>query len=819
MGILFALSLLVSILFSHGFYGSMAVQAQPAPTQIQNQAQASYVPDGGGAPIVLPPAVTTVLVAPPAVPALRIVKTVDRTTATPGEVVGYQIVVTNVSTTTANPVTITDQLPRGLIYVDNSIQALPNPPTQVTNTGNTFTLTFGALAPGQAITVNYQVRVTPDAVNGTGVNTAQASAPGAATVTANAQIAITPPPPPLLQIVKTVDRATVVPGDVATYQVVVTNVSTVVATPVTVTDQLPRGFVYVDNSVQATPTQPTQVVNTGSTLTFVFASLAPGQSITVTYRVQVTPDAVNGNGLNTAQASTPGVPPITSAAQVTTGSLPPPALPQLQIVKTPNRTAATPGDVVGYQVVVTNTSNVLANPVTVADQLPRGFVYVDNSVQATPAQPTQVANTGSVLIFSFGSLAPGQSITVNYQVRVTPEAVNGNGLNTAQASTPGVPPITAIARVVLNPPPSPQLQLVKTVARPSVAPGEVVDYRLVVTNVSTVTANPVTVTDQLPVGLVYVQGSIQATPNPPTEVVATDSRFTLTFGALPPGQSITVNYQVQVTPDASRGNGINTAQASTPGGSPTTATAQVTINAPPRLQIVKTSDRAAAEPGDVVVYRLVVTNVGTVVADPVTIADQLPRGLAYVPNSVQATPNPPAQITTTDSTLNLTFGALQPGQSISVAYAVLMTPDAVRGDGRNIAQASAPGAAPVTSTYQITVRPGILADCGTLLGRVFVDKNFDGQQQPGEPGVPNAVIFMDDGNRILTDADGLFSLINVLPGYRVGTLDLYSLPGYTLAPNLFRIEENSVSRVARLSPGGLARMNFAVTPTFGEEQP
>jgi uncharacterized repeat protein (TIGR01451 family) len=818
MGILFALSLLVSILFGHGLYESTSVQAQPAPTQIQNQAQASYVPDGAVDPILLPPAVTTVLVAPPAPPALRIVKTVDRTTATPGEVAGYQIVVTNVSTTTANPVTITDQLPRGLIYVDNSIQALPNPPTQVTNTGSTFTLTFGALAPGQAITVNYQVRVTPDAVNGNGVNTAQASAPGAPTVTATAQIAITPPPPPLLQIVKTVDRTTVVPGDVATYQVVVTNVSTTVANPVTVTDQLPRGFVYVDNSVQATPTQPTQVVNTGSTLTFAFGALAPGQSITVTYRVQVTPDAVNGNGLNTAQASTPGIPPITSTAQVTTGA-PPPALPQLQIVKTPNRTAATPGEVVAYQVVVTNTSNVVANPVTIADQLPQGFVYVDNSVQATPAQPTQVANTGSVLIFSFGALAPGQSITVNYQVRVTPEAVNGNGLNTAQASTPGVPPITAIARVVPNPPPPPQLQLVKTVARQSVAPGEVVDYRLVVTNVSTVTANPVTVTDQLPVGLVYVQGSIQATPNPPTEVVATDSRFTLTFATLPPGQAITVNYQVRVTPDAVRGNGINTAQVQAPGIPPIAAEATVAISSPPRLQIVKTSDRAAAEPGDVVVYRLVVTNVSNVVADPVTITDQLPRGLAYVPNSVQATPNPPTQITTTDSTLNLTFGALQPGQSISVAYAVLMTPDSVRGDGRNVAQASAPGAVPVVATYQITVRPGILADCGTLLGRVFVDKNFDGQQQPGEPGVPNAVIFMDDGNRILTDADGLFSLINVLPGYRVGTLDLYSLPGYTLAPNLYRIEENSVSRMARLSPGGLARMNFAVTPTFGEEQP
>ncbi|MEP0929048.1 MULTISPECIES: hypothetical protein [Cyanophyceae] len=239
----------------------------------------------------------------------------------------------------------------------------------------------------------------------------------------------------------------------------------------------------------------------------------------------------------------------------------------------------------------------------------------------------------------------------------------------------------------------------------------------------------------------------------------------------------------------------------------------------PLLQITKTADRAAAEPGDVAIYRLLVTNLSTTQpATPLTITDQLPLGLLYVPDSVQATPQQPTQVVTTDSSLTLTFASLGPGESVSVAYGVLLTPDAVRGGGRNIAQASAPGFTPVTAAYQMTIRPGILADCGTILGRVFVDKNFDGQQQPGEAGVPNAVIFMDDGNRILTDPDGLFSLANVLPGYRVGTLDLYSLPGYTLAPNLYRIEENSASRFVRLSPGGLGRMNFAVTPTFGEEQ-
>lgn len=111
------------------------------------------------------------------------------------------------------------------------------------------------------------------------------------------------------------------------------------------------------------------------------------------------------------------------------------------------------------------------------------------------------------------------------------------------------------------------------------------------------------------------------------------------------------------------------------------------------------------------------------------------------------------------------------------------------------------------------IRPGIVSDCGTIIGRVFDDKNFDGEQQPGEAGIANAVIFLQDGNRITTDPNGLFSLANVLPGSHTGVLDLSSVPGYKLAPNEKFRERNSQSRLVRLEPGGLVRMNFAVTPT------
>ncbi|NES24264.1 MAG: DUF11 domain-containing protein, partial [Symploca sp. SIO3E6] len=244
--------------------------------------------------------------------------------------------------------------------------------------------------------------------------------------------------------------------------------------------------------------------------------------------------------------------------------------------------------------------------------------------------------------------------------------------------------------------------------------------------------------------------------------------------------------------------------------------------AQPRLELTKTADRAAAEPGDTVVYRLALKNTGAGSADEIRITDTLPMGFRFLPESLQGSLTTTTGTTTVNfdpatvsgRNVTFTFPILRPNETLNVVYATLVTPDAIRGEARNNAQEPRSNVA----SHVLRLDPGILSDCGTLIGRVFVDKNFDGQQQPGEPGVPNAVIFLDDGNRVTTDADGLFSLANVLAGRRSGTLDLTSVPGYTFAPNRKFIETNSQSRLVQLEPGGLARMNFAVTPAYREGQ-
>jgi uncharacterized repeat protein (TIGR01451 family) len=243
------------------------------------------------------------------------------------------------------------------------------------------------------------------------------------------------------------------------------------------------------------------------------------------------------------------------------------------------------------------------------------------------------------------------------------------------------------------------------------------------------------------------------------------------------------------------------------------------------LRITKTADKVAVKPGDTVLYRIAISNTGNASANNLTLTDTLPLGLVLETKSLQASiisnnviTQIPVSFTKSDNRdFNITFaGSFPPQATLNLVYAATVTPDGMRGNGRNLAVATAGRAKSNTASHQLKIRPGIFSDCGTLIGRVFVDKNFDGEQQPGEVGIPNAVIYMDDGNRIITDANGIFSVANVIAGNRTGILDLTSLPGYIQAPNLYKIDKNSQSRLVRLAPGSMGRMNFAVTPGFGE---
>ncbi|MGL5873350.1 MAG: hypothetical protein ACRC2R_13455, partial [Xenococcaceae cyanobacterium] len=246
------------------------------------------------------------------------------------------------------------------------------------------------------------------------------------------------------------------------------------------------------------------------------------------------------------------------------------------------------------------------------------------------------------------------------------------------------------------------------------------------------------------------------------------------------------------------------------------------------ISITKTGDRAVAEPGDTVLYRLAIKNLASADLNNLSVTDVLPQGFQFQEKSLRAeSDRNPVNITSTIEGSIVTFTpeiSLTKDKVLNIVYAAQLTPDAIRGSGKNSAIVNAQrndnqfSIKDGPAVYSLDIRTGIVSDCGTIIGRVFEDKNFDGHQQPEEPGIPNAVIFLEDGNRIATDEDGLFSLANVLPGYHTGILDLTSIPDYQIAPNRKFSEGNSKTRMVHLEPNGMVRLNFAVTPLEGRGQ-
>ena len=239
------------------------------------------------------------------------------------------------------------------------------------------------------------------------------------------------------------------------------------------------------------------------------------------------------------------------------------------------------------------------------------------------------------------------------------------------------------------------------------------------------------------------------------------------------------------------------------------------------IGITKTANVTTAQVGDTVVYSVAVTNQSLSAIAAPTVTDILPLGFVYVGGSVRAgvgSAPVPATATVSGSRLVMTTTAsIPPASVLTFVYATVIAPDALNGSAQNVAVADGSlGASPVhagPATYTLALDPGLLSDCGTIIGRVYVDVPLEGIQRREQPGVPNAVVFFDDGVRITTDKNGLYHYPGCAhPGWRTAALDLQSVKGFTLAPNIYISAKNGQSQSAHLEPGGLVKINFAVVP-------
>lgn len=243
---------------------------------------------------------------------MPVVKTVDKTTASVGDILTYSITFTNTGTASADNVTITDPIPAGTSYVAGSTTA------NVPFTGDpttTIDLT-NSVAIGQTITVTYQVMVdtipNPNPIQNTaavGYTFIPAVGQPPVSDSVGSNTVTTLVASPAIQVAKRVSATTARLGNVLTYTTTVSNSSGISVTGIVLTDPIPSGTTLVPGSVTVNGTPSGDLPNTGITV----GTLATGTSAVVAFQVTVGNTLPTPNPIpNTATVTSANAPTVTS---------------------------------------------------------------------------------------------------------------------------------------------------------------------------------------------------------------------------------------------------------------------------------------------------------------------------------------------------------------------------------------------------------------------------------------------------------------------------------------------------------------------------
>jgi len=342
-------------------------------------------------------------------PSLSIVKTADRTSYNAvNQVINYTITATNTGNTTLTNVTVTD----------------PN----VANLSCTPTNGSNSVIPGGTVVCTASHTVTQADIDaGHYANTACVDA--ATATQACDDLDIPGDPKPDVSVLKT-GNGPINAGQTAIFTITVSSIGNATANGVTLTDTLPGGVAWTDDSADCTIT--TGVLNCS------FGNLAPGATRTV--NVSGATDAGDCGPLsNSATVAATNEAPNTGANNTSNTSIFV-ACPALSLDKTSNTTVITAiGQVINYSYLVSNTGNVTLTGITLVDDklgsitCPKTSLAVGESMTCTASYTVQASdlsltNLVNVATADSDQTNPGVDDTVS--IPVQPPALKGHLMHT-----------------------------------------------------------------------------------------------------------------------------------------------------------------------------------------------------------------------------------------------------------------------------------------------------------------------------------------------------------------------------------------------------
>lgn len=230
------------------------------------------------------------------------------------------------------------------------------------------------------------------------------------------------------------------------------------------------------------------------------------------------------------------------------------------------------------------------------------------------------------------------------------------------------------------------------------------------------------------------------------------------------------------------------------------------------ILVSKISPKVNVSKADLVPYTITATNISGGALANVQVQDALPPGFRYRTGSAtyNGLPLEPAVSGRQLSWPSQTFAPAE-----KKTYKLILVVGAGVGEGEYVNQAWALNSlvqARISNIGSATVRvvPDPTFDCSDIIGKVFDDRNANGYQDQGEPGIPNVRVVTARGLLVTTDAEGRFHVAcAAIPQADRGSNFVMKLDERTL-PSGYRVTTEN-PRDVRVTRGKMVKLNFGAT--------
>ncbi|MHA4064811.1 isopeptide-forming domain-containing fimbrial protein [Bacillus cereus] len=422
---------------------------------------------------------------------------------------------------------------------------------------------------------------------------------------------------------------------------------------VKIEDQLPTGLEYVKDSLKSEGNEPAPVElkEEAGKITAKYENTIDTAERSIIFKVKVTEVAKVGKKIvNTAivDDDNPKNPPQKPEAIIT----PEYKDGKLKAEKTVNNPAPKLGEEVEYRITFRNVvEHGKVAKVKIKDELPTGLEFVEGSERAEGEnpKPLYVKVKNGIVLAEYPEITDMKERSIVFKVKVKEKAKVGEEIVNK-----------AIVEDTINPPEQPNisiqpqykdgaLQAEKTVSNHEPKLGEEVEYRISFENtVENGKLTEVKVEDEIPAGLEYVKDSIKSDgPEPyPVELKVENGKVTAKYPEITDTKKRSIIFKVRVQETVQVGKEIVN-KAIVDDNNPTTPPVESLIPITPQYKDGKLEARKEVsnhEPklGEEIEYRI--TFNGTVDGGKlvdVKIEDEIPSGLEYVKDSLEAVGDKP----------------------------------------------------------------------------------------------------------------------------------------------------------------------------------